>query len=223
MQARASWPKSSRSHADGQLNSGPPCCLGDHAPTVAAWCEGWGSVEQSQGAVMPPRIRYRLPRLQRVLPVLPLPVFVVGKDIWEWMVGDESGVAVAETLGMWAASLFAVLIIGRYFGFTLTQTTVIVHNLRRRTIPWSEIQAIWVELSGGYRTVVIYEAGGRRTRLRAPITGFLNWDRRFEEKFHTIGRWWLEHRGPEWVPVPPPGAQWGGPPTSDGSPYSPPA
>lgn len=27
------------------------------------------------------------------------------------------------------------------------------------------------------------------TRLRAAATGFLHWDRRFEETFHTIGRY----------------------------------
>jgi hypothetical protein len=83
--------------------------------------------------------------------------------------------------------------------------------------------SVQIESLFGSRTVVIYEAGGRRTRLRAPITGFLSWDRRFEEKFHTIGRWWLDHRGPDGAPVPPPKAQWGGPPASDGNPYAPPA
>ena len=46
----------------------------------------------------------------------------------------------------------------------------------------------------GSRTIVIYEFSGRRTRLRVPATGFLFWDRHFEEKYHAVGEWWLEHR-----------------------------
>ncbi|MET4641520.1 hypothetical protein ABID95_001241 [Streptomyces atratus] len=84
---------------------------------------------------------------------------------------------------------------------------------------WSNVQAIRIERFQGAQIVVIYEAGGRRTRLRAPITGFLCWDRGFEEKFDTIGRWWLDHRGPDWAPVLLPGAQLSGPPLPDGNPF----
>jgi hypothetical protein len=200
----------------------PPCCLSDDAPAVAAWCEGWGLVEQSQAGAMPPeRIRYRLIRLQRVLPVLPFAVLVVGLDTWR-LTSEPFGSEIAMSFGMWAGLLSGMLILGRYFGITLTESTAIVHNLRRRTIQWSNVQAIRVEPFQGTRTVVIYEAGGRRTRLRAPLTGFLNWDRSFEEKFHTIGRWWLEHRGPDWAPVPPPEAWRDGRPAPDGNPFAPP-
>ncbi|MHB9860539.1 hypothetical protein [Streptomyces sp. YIM S03343] len=117
-----------------------------------------------------------------------------------------------------------MLIIPAPPGITLTPSAAIVRRVRKRTIPWSNVQAIQVESYAGSRTVVIYEAGGRRTRLRAPITGFLSWDRGFEEKFHTIGRWWLAHRGPDWVPVPPPWAAWWlGPPVPgvrSGNPYA---
>ncbi|WP_406434502.1 hypothetical protein [Streptomyces sp. NBC_01589] len=95
-----------------------------------------------------------------------------------------------------------------------------MHSLRRRTIQWSNVQAIRVERVQALQTVVIYEAGGRRTRLRAPITGFLNWDREFEEKFRTIGRWWLDYRGPDWTPVPLPGAQWSSPLAPDGNSFA---
>ncbi|MET8331637.1 hypothetical protein [Streptomyces sp. NPDC005181] len=136
------------------------------------------------------------------------------------MTWKPTGAEIAESLGMWGATLFVMLIVGQYVGVTLTESTAIVHNLRRRTIRWSNVQAIRVEPFQGIRTVVLYEASGRRTRLRAPITGFLNWDRGFEEKFHTIGRWWLEHRGPDWAPVPVPGAQLSGPLAPDGNPFA---
>ena len=179
-------------------------------------------MEQSQVEAGPPEsIRYRLTRRQRLLSVLPA-VVVMPFQVLLWLDGGPIG-PVCVSLLTWGVLAPVALIISRPFGVTLTPSAAIVHNLRRRTIPWSNVQAIRIESLFGSRTVVIYEAGGRRTRLRAPITGFLSWDRGFEEKFHTIGRWWLDHRGPDWAPVPPPGAWRGGPLASDGNPYAPPA
>ncbi|AVH56479.1 MULTISPECIES: hypothetical protein [Streptomyces] len=179
-------------------------------------------MEQSQVAAVPSeRVRYRLTRLQRLLPVLPNIVIVMAFQVLIWLDGGPFGPLLVSGLLFWG--VLPVLITLLPFGVTLTPSAAIVHNLRRRTIPWSNVQAIRIESFFGSRTVVIYEAGGRCTRMRAPITGFLSWDRSFEEKFHTIGRWWLDHRGPDWAPVPPPGLQWGGPPASDGNPYAPPA
>ena len=179
-------------------------------------------MERSQVRSVPERVRYRSTRLQRVLPVLPLLVVVMGTHIWEWLDGVPLRTEVTETFGMWAVMPFVLLIVGRYFGITLTQSTAIVHNIRRRTIQWADIQAICIEPFQGTRTVVIYEAGGRRTRLRAPLTGFLSWDSGFDEKVHTIGTWWLEHRGPDWAPVPPPRAS-GKAPSAPRDPFAPPA
>ncbi|MEV7244105.1 hypothetical protein AB0N92_23060 [Streptomyces sp. NPDC093248] len=176
-------------------------------------------MEQSQVAAVPPaHIRYRLTPLQCLLSMLP-GIIIVASQILFWLDGGPSGLYLVSELLVWCV----VPIASRLFGVTLTPSAAIVHNLRRRTIPWSSVQAIQIESLLGSRTVVIYEAGGRRTRLRAPITASLNRDRCFEEKFHTIGRWWLDHRGPDWVPVPPAGAWWGGPPASNGNPYAPPA
>ncbi|MFE9446504.1 hypothetical protein ACFYO2_48300 [Streptomyces sp. NPDC006602] len=136
------------------------------------------------------------------------------------MTSKIAGSEIAESLGTWTAMLLVLLILGQHFGVTLTESTAVVHSLRRRTIHWSNVQAIRVERLHGNQIVVIYEAGGRRTRLRAPITGFLCWDREFEEKFRTIGRWWLDHRGPDWTPALLPGAQWGAPPVPDGNPFA---
>lgn len=176
-------------------------------------------MEQSQvAAISPERVRYRLTRLQCLLSMLP-GIIVVAFQVLLWLDGGPSAPVLVSELLVWGVLPIA----SRLFGVTLTPSAAIVHNLGRRTIPWSSVQAIQIESLFGSRTVVIYEAGGRRTRLRAPISAFLNWDRSFEEKFHTIGRWWLDHRGPDWAPVPPPGAQWGGPPVSNENPYAPPA
>ncbi|MFE7351797.1 hypothetical protein ACFU8Q_01035 [Streptomyces sp. NPDC057543] len=163
-------------------------------------------------------IRYRLTRLQRLLPMLPATVIMAAVQVLIWLDGGPVGPSLSAVV-----LPFVLLIAWRPFGVTLAQSAAVVHNLPRRTIPWADVQAIQVESIFGGRTVVIYEAGGRRTRLRAPITGFLNWDRAFEEKFHIIGRWWLDHRGPDWAPVPPPGAWWGGPPVPGGNSFAPPA
>lgn len=168
------------------------------------------------------RIRYRLTRLQRLLPVAPSIVMVTAFQALLWLDGGPFGPVLVTGLLMWGVLPMVVLALTP-FGVTLTPSAAIVHNLRRRTIPWSNVQAIQIESLLGSRTIVIYEGGGRRTRLRAPITGFPIWDRSFEEKFDTIGRWWLDHHSAGWTPVPPPAVPWDGPPASDGNPYAPPA
>lgn len=140
-----------------------------------------------------------------------------------WPDGGSSGFALGTGLVIWGVLLPLLLITSRSFGITLTPSAAVVHDFRRRSIPWSDVQAVQIEVLLGSRTVVICEAGGRATRLRAPTTGFLGWDRGFEEKSHTIGGWWLDHRGPDWTPVPSPWTPWGGPAAPPGNPYAPPA
>lgn len=241
------WPRQPPRAPGIRMDSIPPvrhAVLALHGPPVrAAWCDGLGPgdrgpgvrgsresggagglVEKSQVAATPPEhvyVRYRLTVLQRLLPALPGLVVVVPSQVLLWLNGGSLASAVVPGLLIWGVLLPLVQIISRRFGVTLTPTAAVVHNLRRRAIPWADVQAIQIESVLGSRAVVIYEAGGRHTRLRAPMSGFLSWDRGFEEKFHTIGRWWLQHRGPDWVPVPPPGVWWGGPPASHGNPYTP--
>ncbi|MFD4556001.1 hypothetical protein ACFWP5_17060 [Streptomyces sp. NPDC058469] len=122
----------------------------------------------------------------------------------------------------WIVLLALATLLPAYFGITLTPSAAVVRNVRRRTIPWSDIQAIQIESTLGTKSIVLHEANGRRTRLRAPTTGFPVWDRHFEEKFHTIGTWWLTHRGPDWTPTPPPPTWWNTPPTKERDPFTPP-
>lgn len=181
-------------------------------------------MKRSQAATEPPeRIRYRLTPLQRVLPVLPSFGIFLMLQIQFWLRGwPFSRIETGALIFMAVAPLLG-LITSRSLGVTLTPSAAVVHNFRRRSIPWSDIQLIRIEPYYGTRTVVIYEVGGRSTRLRAPSTGALSWDGSFEAKFHTIGGWWLTHRGPGWVPVTPPPTWWNGPRPSDGNPYAPPA
>jgi len=96
-----------------------------------------------------------------------------------------------------ALALFAAIwFLTWWFGVTLTPEAAHVHGLRARTIRWSQVAAVQTEGFGaGSRRVVLYEMDGRRTPLRAPITGFLAWDRTFDAKATVIHDWWLTHSG----------------------------
>ncbi|WP_245608054.1 hypothetical protein [Streptomyces hokutonensis] len=170
-----------------------------------------------------PRQRYGATVWQRLGPVFPM--LVVGVAL---LVASLTGSPPPDALAAWLTVCFGLLVLDillpAYFGVTLTESAAVVRNLRRRTIPWADIQSIQIESIMGTRTVVLYEANGRRTRLRSPSTGFLAWDRRFEEKFHVIGQWWLTHRGPDWTPLPPRPAWTTTPQTPDEkNPFAPPA
>lgn len=161
---------------------------------------------QVSGAPAPEEIRFRPGVWQRVLPLLPM-TMALGFDAFLRVVSTVPRPAFdARFHSLWIVLVLMLLVASSFFGITLTPSAARVHGLRRRTVPWASVQSVRVEQVMGGRVVVLYEAGGRRTRLRAPFTGFLQRDRDFEEKFHVIGQWWLAHRGTDWVPVPPPGS-----------------
>lgn len=139
------------------------------------------------------RVRFRPSRAQQA-PFL-LFVAVDAFAVYQYI---RSGMAALLIMPIVLTVEFLYLSFG--VGVTLTAETAIVHNLRRRKIRWPDVQLIRVERYMGNRTIVIYEAGGRRTRLRAPISGFLYWDRGFEQKHDVIEQWWLGHRGGDWSP-----------------------
>ncbi|MET7987697.1 hypothetical protein [Streptomyces sp. NPDC005281] len=91
--------------------------------------------------------------------------------------------------------LLELWVLSRHVGVTLTPDAAVVHNLRRRTIPWTNMADVAVEPFFGGRRVVFYETDGRRTPLRIPNTAFLSRDRRFDEKVATIRGWWLANGG----------------------------
>ncbi len=167
------------------------------------------------------KVRYCATVWQRITPVLPLTVLSVALIITS-LNGTWPPDTASALVMLWIGVLILGGLLPSYFGITLTPSAAVVRNMRRRTIPWADIQGIQIESVMGTRMIVLYEANGRRTRLRAPSTGFLAWDRRFEEKFHVMGQWWLTHRGPDWTPAPPPPAWWNTPPTPDWDPFAPP-
>lgn len=150
------------------------------------------------------RVRFRPTWYQRLAPLLPGALLVTSLTIAAPLLSPHpAGPDFTFAAAVWLAMPAALLLSAR-FGVTLTPTAAVVHNPRRRTIPWADVQGIWIESGRGVRRVVICEAGGRITTLRAPATGALYQDAAFEEKFRTIGEWWLRHRGPQWTPLPQP-------------------
>ena len=154
-------------------------------------------------------IRFRQTAWQRTMPFAIIPVFSCAEAAYRlW--GPQPPAADAPSTGTQHAMIvfsyvviaFAVLIMAlgflmsQSFGITLTPTEARVHGVRRRTIRWSDVRAVTTEKKLGTRYVILHQAD-RRTRLRAPITGFLITDRDFDAKYHTIGQWWLAHRGPD--------------------------
>ncbi|MFJ6832445.1 hypothetical protein [Streptomyces sp. NPDC091209] len=181
---------------------------------------------QVSGAPVPEEIRFRLAVRQRVAAVL-FSAVVLGLDTFLWAVTSVGRPMLFDIrfLALWIVVVVAVV---SPVGITLTPSAARVHRLRRRTIPWASVQNVCVERVTGGWVIALYEADGRRTRLPAPFTAFLQRDRRFEEKFHVIGQWWQTHRGTDWVALPP---TWGvsswapaapGQPTAPGVPAAPP-
>lgn len=158
---------------------------------------------------------------QRITPLLPMAVMTA---VLFTTAGPEMPPpgGVPGVVAFWAVLLLLNGVLPYRLGITLTASAAVVHNVRRRTIPWADIQAIQVQSSAGIKSIVLHEANGRSTELRAPTTGFLSWDRHFEKKLHTIDTWWQTHRGPDWTPIPPPPAWWNTPPTPGRNPFAPP-
>jgi hypothetical protein len=157
----------------------------------------------------PEKLRYRLTALQRMIPGLGAAIGVLGAQVAGWANGEgpPTGHELWDVIRVAVIVPTALLLLSRTYGVTITPSKVIAHGTTRRTIPLIDIRLIRVENFMGSQTIVIHDVTGRRTRLRAPITGPLHRDREFWVKFHAIGRWWLDHGGAgpvDALPVPPP-------------------
>ncbi len=97
----------------------------------------------------------------------------------------------------------------RSFGVDLTRESANTRGVRRRSIPWQQVQAVLRHDQFGSARVSLILESGQRVALRAPTTWWGVGDAGFERDFHRIGQWWLAHRGESWRPVRPeaPGSQ----------------
>jgi hypothetical protein len=117
-------------------------------------------------------------------------------------------------LYLWLRPLFGVLYLVsgsaevavafylRSRGTVLTRESVVVRGVRRRSIPWPEVQAVIAARQGEWHIRLIL-GSGESVVLRAPRSAVGLGVRRYERDFHRIGQWWLVHRGESWRPVQP--------------------
>jgi hypothetical protein len=99
----------------------------------------------------------------------------------------------------------------RTFGVDLTAESANVRGIRRRSVTWSQVQAVLAYRQMGASRVALVLDSGERVALREPSTYWGSGAAtaaRYEEDFHRLGQWWLAHRGSSWRPVRPeaPGA-----------------
>lgn len=91
----------------------------------------------------------------------------------------------------------------RTLGVDLTQESVNIRGLRRRRVPWQEVQAVVRHNQRATGRVSLILDSGERLALRAPTSSLGLGGARYERDFHLIGQWWLAHRGQDWRPVRP--------------------
>lgn len=89
----------------------------------------------------------------------------------------------------------------RTLGVDLTPDSANIRNVRRRSIPWQDVQAVVKYQRHGTWGVRLILESGKPVTLRAPTTwgGFAG--ARYERDFHRIGQWWLAYRGEAWRPL----------------------
>jgi hypothetical protein len=86
-------------------------------------------------------------------------------------------------------------------GVDLTGESADVRGLRRRQVPWAEVQTVVQHRRFGSWSVRLILMSGEVVTLRAPTTGWGSGGAEYERDFHRIGKWWLAHRGESWRPV----------------------
>jgi hypothetical protein len=141
-----------------------------------------------------PTVHFKLTLTQRLMSLLAGTAGLAGVELYFWLADGlfDPLAIIAPLVGLLIGTGINFMISSP--GLVLTPWTAEVTRLGQRIVWWPDVREIRVERRWLMRMIVLYEYNGRRTRLRAPITGFLAWDRHFEEKYHTVGRWWLEHR-----------------------------
>lgn len=108
---------------------------------------------------------------------------------WFWLA--MSGLSAAEALWL------------RTLGVDLTRESAIVRGVRRRTVPWQEVQGVVRQRRLGTWVVQLIPESGRPVTLRAPTTFWGLGVAEYERDYHRIGQWWLAHCGPSWLPATP--------------------
>lgn len=145
-------------------------------------------------------VKIRLARFTLIQDLLPAGLFFLvavsgltsGQDVGlAYFSLAAVGVVVAESL--WALT----------WGVDLTPESVILRGLRRRSIPWHQVQAVIRYEMLGQRRVRLIPQNGRLVTLRAPTSLWGLGSAAYERDFQRIGQSWLAHRGESWRPEAP--------------------
>lgn len=157
------------------------------------------SIEQRAGQA-DAVVRIRSPRYALIQPFVMAGLFLViaGSN---WTRGDQMG-----NSPFWlalAGVIVAQSLWGLTWGVDLTPESAVLRGVRRRSIPWREVQAVVPYEHTGSRLVRLIPQNGKPVTLRAPTSWWRLGGAAYERDFHRIDQWWLAHRGESWRPVRP--------------------
>lgn len=90
----------------------------------------------------------------------------------------------------------------RILGVDLTHESAVVRGLRRRKVPWAEVQAV-VRDDGKFGTFMVRLIldSGESVRLPFPKSFWLKRNAQCQRDFHLIHEYWVAHRGEFWRTV----------------------
>jgi hypothetical protein len=118
-----------------------------------------------------------------------------------WATTDRHWLALSW-LALGSASIAQALWL-RIMGVDLTPESANVRGVRRRCVPWENVQAVVHHRRHGTWGVRLILESGKPVRLPAPTTWSGFGGAQYEQDFHHIGQWWLAHRGESWRPLRP--------------------
>jgi hypothetical protein len=73
---------------------------------------------------------------------------------------------------------------------------------RKQAIAWDRVQGFTVNNTLVSRVLKVISDDGKSKELWAPYTSFFIGRARFDAQHNLIGQWWIDHRGPDWRPMP---------------------
>ena len=111
---------------------------------------------------------------------------------------DPRGLAPLWLMGL---AIVAQALWALNWGVDLTPESANLRGIRRRSIPWQEVQAVLRYEQTGSSMVRLILENGKPVTLRAPARLWGLGGAAYDRDFHRIGQWWLAHRGESWRPV----------------------
>jgi hypothetical protein len=140
--------------------------------------------------------------IARLLRVAPLGVWFT--FLWLIGVGTGDGPGYFPLVCFGIGLLVGLPLVAR-MRVVLGPDRLTVVGWRRWDMAWSEVQGVVPPAFGWFRrrSVAVYD--GRAWRSLLVLTVGWPWERRrVQAQYHQVGQWWLDHRGADWQPMPPP-------------------